>query len=361
MILDTTIVVDDPIKEEEEEIIEAPMQTPKITLGEPMEEGPSAPAAVIPNISLATPEPTAAPTELPPVQLTLPSPSYEFDGKGQAQPNFIQSEGYNADAWLYDVGDPDSVVSAYLQRCQQAGFSWTLGDYLGLQNVYAIYHGDQTAFLALHYGTQALLIVPKGMEKEEERPDPEAYEENKLLLTVNGKKIQMDFKPRWYFYDNMLTSSAPSTKILLETTLIFSSLSGAYDLVVFSLPKNMKVNTTYTAVKGNRNDLSFIMYDVSGANTSKTSAPGKGFGTPVVELKSFVNGEGGVSQTKVGSSTVLSTKFEPKLNSEKSLVSSSDYFSITPIFEGKNEFRGHFEGSFENGAYKVSGTFWAKK
>ena len=350
---------DDDFFVEEDEILLPPTEAAADAAEDPVI---GQPAAVIPDIVIATPVPAPTPTDAPPVQLVLPSPSYEFGGKGVLSESFIQTEGYAADGWLYAVGNADRVVSEYLSRCQQAGFTWTMGDYLGMQNVYAIFSGDQTAFLVTDYGGQALLLVPKGMEKEGEKPDPEAYEKNMLLLTVNGKTQQMEFRSRWYFVENRLSTLKPTSgaRTMLGTTLIFTSESGAYDLVMFALPKNFNVNATYTAKKGDRNDLSFVMYEVSGAIKRESYSPGLLTGSPVIELKSIVNGAGGVSNTTIGT-TVLDSKYLAPLNSEKSLVSSGDYFSITPVYAKGGEYRGHFEGSFENGAYKISGTFWVEQ
>ena len=353
MTLETNINLDDFIFPEDE-AVSVPEETP-------LPAQPSIPDAVIPDIVIATPVPTQAPTEAPPVRAVLPSPSYEFGCKGSLKEKFVQTESYTADGWLYDAENADNVVSAYLSRCRDAGFSWTMGDYLGMKDVYAVFCGDQTAFLTTHYGDQALLIVPVGMEKEPEKPDPEAYEENKLLLTVNGKTRQMDFRPRWYYYagTDSISMTKPTTKVLIGTPLIFTSESDAYDLVMFALPRNLKVNVTYTARKGERNDLSFMLYENAGGGEARLSS-GKLAVSPVIELKSVVGGEGGVNQTKVGN-TVLHTTFEAPLNSEKSLQGSGDYFSITPIYANGNEYRGHFEGCFGNGAYQVSGTFWTRQ
>ena len=61
-------------------------------------------------------------------------------------------------------------------------------------------------------------------------------------------------------------------------------------------------------------------------------------------------------------SLIISTSFMKRpVTVKQGLDSDKDYFDITIIYVNGNEYKGTFEGMFNNGKDTVTGTFWVVK
>ena len=337
----------------------------------------------------ALPDPKSAEEAKP---LILPSPSYYLNMPGTLKEGFFTSDGYNADALLYDTVNPGNALSEYLTSCVKAGFSWTPSDDFTGYVAYKITGGEYAAYLVVNYGDQMLFLVEQGMQKEEEMPAPEPDELNRLLLTVNGKSWQMtlsgaeslsakgtagsanasytgedpssencsysyggtseyDFSgfpdisgysgynwgpTDWSSYDSSAFDYYSSQDWFSEPAvpvspveLVFTSQAAPFSSVTIALPRDLQTAQRYTVRAGdNPNRMSFIL--------------SRADGSALADLRYYMDDTVG-------------------------FTSKEDYITVTVIFFSPSEngskarYQCSFEGRLNGGDTVVSGTFLAEK
>ena len=177
----------------------------------------------------------------------------------------------------------------------------------------------------------------------------EDYVRNKLLLTVNGQRYELDYDGSLRYAENRLSadvSSLEAQRMLMGTTFVFTAPAGPYPLVIVTLPSmgNIQVNSIYAAMRNDLNCCSFILFDsrlrLGGGDGQKLTA------APLVRIQSFINGSQDIDSS-------------PR-NTWEGLDSEADLFTIQPVFVSRSSFAAAFFGSFCKGTLQVQGTFWTE-
>lgn len=306
---------------------------------------------LLPTPPPAEPTPTPEPAlqiDLDPAETVqpvsdLPDPSYFLITTGTEQEAFLTIGESAYDARIYAVHNVGNAISDYLTACTEAGYNWEPSDIFTGYLAYRIFGGGKSAYFVPDYGTSLLLLVEQEMPVQEMKPAPEAYEKNKLLLSVNDMVFQTDYAADAHIW--LVNSKSGYVEVskddydplgIIGNNIVFYSESAPYQLICIVIPKRARTSETYT-MRRNASDsgIGFVMLN--------------GF-TPFDQGK--INGEISVSNAVVmlGNSKTAEARI--------GLMSDSDYLSIQPIYINGNEFRGRVEGVFNDGSLRISGTFW---
>ena len=331
---------------------------------------------VLPTPESATPTPAPEPDnggrfDINPTQapklLVLPSPSYFFTVTPTFTESFFQTGELVYDAQIYPISDAGNTISEYLTACQEEGFVWDISDAFVGYVAYSITDGVHTAYMIPYYGDQLLLLTPQGMLVQEAKAAPQAYEKDKLLLTVNGVACQLDFNkdfalgyynsrvyiPLDFQLINYGFNLVGTTGYFKGTNFIFSSTVTPYQLVIVTVPDNVRTAVRYHADIANLNGLSCVILKDASLNKiweGYFRATISSESTPLARIisASEIRGE-------------IMNSLEVSVTVKQGLDSDKDYFDITIIFVNGNEYKGTFEGVFNNGKDTVTGTFWVVK
>ena len=290
------------------------------------------------------------PTENPVTSSELPNPSYYLHTEGEYIEHYVTFGGMVMNAQIFKINRAGDAISQYLTSCSNSGYKWDISNDISGYKSYRIYGYSYTAYLVPEYGDKVLLLTQEGMPVQEMAPAPEAYEKNKLLMTVNGNVFQSSFIKDAYVYDNILSDLAveyldyykKQDLVMDGNSIVFFNASAPYQFIYLSIPKSAKTGIEYVQTKKSEVDLGFIMMDETGFTVSNDDEYHSDWyfdkkDTTACIWKSWYN------TFKVG------------------LEGQDDYFMVELLYVNGNEYRGRFEGLFNNGSDKVSGTFWVEE
>ena len=290
------------------------------------------------------------PSENPATSAALPNPSYYLHTEGEYIEHFVTFGDMVMNAQVFKINRAGDAISQYLTSCSNSGYKWDISDDISGYTSYKIYGYNYTAYLVPEYQDKVLLLTQEGMPVQEMAPPPEAFEKNKLLMTVNGNVFQTSFIKNAYVYDNILSDLAVEyldyykkhDLVMAGNNLVFFNASTPYQFIYLCIPETAKTGIEYVQTKNSEVDVGFIMIDETGFTVSNDDRYHSDWyfdktDTTVCIWKSWYD------TFKVG------------------LEGQDDYFKVELLYINDNEYRGRFEGLFNRGTDEVSGTFWVVK
>lgn len=302
--------------------------------------------------------PTSSPMILPDptgsVSSDLPNPSDYFSTMGiETQEAFVTFGETVYDAQLFPITNVGNALSDFLKACIERGYKWDISDDISNYESYRIYGYGYTAYLIPRYGNKILLMFQQGMPVDPVKPEPEPYEKNKLMMNVNGVVFQTDLLKDVFAYPYTIVGE----KIILQDSffennafkgksLVFYRESAPYQLVLLNIPDFARTGNEYVMKKEDFNSLTFGLVENLKFKLDEEALTYLYRGGQEIESKDAV---------------VIVGENNRGVSINVGLNSADDYLKLQLVYMDENECKGHFEGSFNKGATKVSGTFWEAK